>query len=316
MSDFAFICWELKRRKPLSIHGGYPCIGYPQADKLVPAFKKVGADVQIFEFCDYADLDFANHPEKDQPEPFKKIGQELTSDKVLIEWDGITSWRDYKNIFGWNKEIYILPHNSVIFGGYQTGDGEARIREEAVKGATKIIFQLQWEIDWWKNLECDKFELVYSPTRTGIKFDKMESRKKLGITTKYVLIAWGNYTDKQNEELIPWIAEWKDTSLLFVGSGNEQALVDIAKKYNIINNVFFSPHGISDVDADLWFSASDLCSYPRTGAGTSTPTHVFGQGLGMVTIPLKMYHELATLGGLITSNNLKETTRELLLNEE
>ena len=314
MIDFTFIFWELKRRKPLSIHGGYPCIGYPQADKLVPAFEKVGANLQPIEFCDYASLDLGLKPEQDRKEPFKTIGEKIQSDKVLIEWDGITSHRDYKNIFKWNKEIYVIPHHAGIVGGSCSISEEKRIRKEITNNSTKVIFQLEWERAFWEDLECDKFITINPPTRTGKQFDKMESRKILGITTKYAIICWGNYEGKQYEALIPWIEEWKDTSLLFVGSGNEEKII---QRYNISKNIFFSPHGISDVDADLWFSASDLCSYPRdTTEGTSTPTHVVGQGKCIVTYNFPSYIELEKLSGVVTTTDLKRTTRELLLDED
>lgn len=315
LTDFTFIFWELRRRSPLGIYGGYPCIGYPQADKLVPAFRKVGANIQIFEFCDYANMGLTE--KQDQKEPFKRIGPKIKSNKVLIEWDGITSRRDYQNIFKWNKEIYVIPHDGKkIGGGSQSPEGEKRVRKEVTKNCTKIIFQLQYERNLWKKLECNKFVTVYPPTRIGRQFDKIESRKFLGIRTKYAIIAWGNYWGKNYEDIIPWIAEWKDTSLLFVGSGYFKGMMEIAKKYNISKNIFSSIPGISDVDADLWFSASDLCAYPRLVEGTSTPTHVIGQGKCFVTRPFPMNMELEKLSGVVTSTNIKKITRELLLNEK
>jgi len=342
LKDFAFIFWELKRRAKLSKYGGYPCIGYPQADKLVPAFKRVGADIQTFEFCDYASIAFALNPEKDpKKEPFKTIGQKLQSDKVLIEWDGITSHRDYMEIFKWyqsNYEIYVIPHHALILGGSCTPAFEREIRMEVTKNSTRVIFQLEWERKFWEELEWerkflkkpDKFITILPPTRTGIPYEKIEARKILGIKTKYAIICWGNYENKNYEDLIPWIIEWKDTSLLFVGSGNHPRIREIAKKHNVLRRVFFSPVGISDVDADLWFSASDICSYPADHEGTSTPTHVVGQGRVIVTKPFPPYVELEKVSGVVTGGgprpteqtseemtlNVKKITRELLLNED
>jgi len=314
LKDFTFIFWELKRRNPYSVHGGYPCIGYPQADKLVPAFERVGANFQIIEFCDYSSLGL--QPGEDQKDPFKTLGSKIESDNVLIEWDGITSHRDYQNIFKWNKKLYVIPHFAGAIAGFDSLGIEQQIRKEVTDNSIKVIFELQWERDFWKNLECNKFIIMNPPTRTGTQFDKLETRKALGISTKYAIICWGNYEFKSYEEMIPWIAEWKDTSLLFVGSGNEEAMRLIAKAHNIERNVFFSRHGISDVDADLWFSASDLCTLPRRCFGSSTPTHVIGQGKCMITQSYPAYIELEKISGIVTSSDLKKTTRELLLDEE
>lgn len=326
--DFTFICWELKCREK-NPNWGYPCRGYPMASSLVPAFRKIGADIQVIEFCNYGNVHLT--PEADKKDIFKNLGPIIQSDNVVIEWDGITSKRDYQNIFKWDKKIYVIPHHEGRISGYRSSDAyERKFRKFLTEKSTKIIFELQILRNLWKEFECNKFELFYPPTRTGRKYNKMKARKKLGIKTRYAIIAWGQYTGKHYEDILYWIADWQDTSLLFCGSGHRAAkkvMSDFAKELKISDKVFFSKHGISDEDSDLWFSASDLCACPRTFWGMATPVYVIGQGKVCVlpaSPPDKItdkkywhgYQELEQISGLVTSNNLRRTTRELLVNEE
>jgi len=325
--DFTLICWELEP-KIKNPNWGYPCRGYPSADKLVPAFKKLGANFQVIEFCDYADVNLTK--EADKKDIFKNLEPVIQSNNVLIEWDGITSKRDYKNIFNWNREIYIIPHHEGrISGAVSSRETEREFRRFLTEKSTKIIFELQTLRNLWAEFECDKFELLYPPTRIGRKYDKMKARKVLGIKTPYVIIAWGQYTGKKYEEMLYWIADWQDTSLLFCGSGDivgKKLISGLAKDMKITDKVFFSEHGISDKDSDLWFSASDLSTCPRNYFGTATSIYVIGQGKVCVvsanppeTRGRKFwngYQELERISGIVTSDNIRRTTRELLVNEE
>lgn len=328
MKDFTLICWEMKCKEQ-NLNWGYPCRGYPSADKLVPAFKKIGANIQVLEFCDYANVNLTT--KEDKKDIFKNLTPLIESDNVLIEWDGITSKRDYQSIFNWNKKIYIIPHHEGRISGYNsTQKQEREFRRFLTEKSTKIIFELQTLRNLWKEFECDKYELFYPPTRTGDKFDKMKARTALGIKTQYAIIAWGQYTGKNYEEMLYWIADWQDTSLLFCGSGSPAAkkvIKVLADELKIGDKVFFSEHGISDSDSDIWFSASDLCTCPRTFFGTSTPIYVIGQGKVCIlpaTPPDKRtdkeywdgYKELEQISGIVTSDNLKKTTRELLVDKE
>jgi glycosyltransferase involved in cell wall biosynthesis len=248
----------------------------------------------------------------------------IRSDHVLLEWDGITAKRDYQSIFDWNKKLYIIPHHEGrVAGYYATPEDERIIRAKITKYSTKVIFELQTLRNLWKEFECDKFVLIYPPTRTGIKTKKEKARKILGIKTKYVIIAWGEYTSgKHYGDILLWIKEWGDTSLLFCGSGEhieKKSLQDKVIELGLQDRVFFSEHGISDEDADLWFSASDLCSCPRTYFGTATPIYVIGQGK-VIVLPKNTtwfeyggYEELEKISGVVVSEDIKKTTRDLLL---
>jgi len=323
--DFTLICWELKSKEK-NPNWGYPCRGYPSADKLVPALKKLGANFQLIEFCDYANVNVAQ--ELDKKDIFKNLGPIIQSDKVLIEWDGITTKRDYQNIFNWNKKIFIIPHHEGRISGFRSSkETEREFRKFLTEKSTKIIFELQTLRNLWAEFECDKFELFYPPTRFGRRYKKKKARKILGIKTPYVIMAWGQYTGKRYEEILNWIADWQDTSLLFCGSGDivgKKRMVKIAEELEVSNKVFFSEHGISDSDADLWFSASDLCTCPRAYFGTATSIYVIGQGKVCI-VPASSprptkdaefwngYQELEQISSIVTSNNLRRTTRELLV---
>ena len=319
MYDFTLICWELKRRTPMGIYGGYPCIGYPQADGLVPAFQKVGARIQTLEFCDYATLGLTK--EQDKKEPFRKLGMDIESKNVLIEWDGITSHRDFGNIWKWGKKVYTIPHNgSNVSGNLNDPVEEKRLRKEITEQSHKVIFAFDMERAFWKEFECNKYLVMNPPTRMGKVTDKQEARRILGIDTKYALIAWGNYEGKDNQNILPWLDEWRDTALLFVGSGCPEGMKDRAVVFGDSSKyLYFTKPGISDLDADIWFSASDLCSYLRSVGGSSTPTYILGQGKGIVAKNLPLYQEYERLGGVITGEtdlDVKRITRELLLDEE
>lgn len=321
--DLTFICWELKNREK-NLDWGYPVRGYPRSDYLISAFTKLGLKTQPIEFCDYASVKLESFADK--PFPYRTLGMNIRSDHVLLEWDGITAKRDYQSIFDWNKKLYIIPHHEGrVAGYYATPEDERIMRAKITKYSTKVIFELQTLRDLWKEFECDKFVLLYPPVRTGIKIDKDKARKILGIKTKYVLIAWGEYTSgKHYGDILSWIKEWGDTSLLFCGSGEhteKKALQDKVIELGLQDKVLFSEHGISDEDADVWFSASDLCSCPRTYFGTATPIYVIGQGK-VIVLPKNTswfesgsYEELEKISGVVVSENVKRTTRILLIDE-
>lgn len=213
--DLTFICYEMKCTEK-NVNWGYPCRGYPSADKLVPAFERIGAKIQVIEFKNYANVNLT--PDSDKKDIFKDLGPLIQSDNVVIEWDGITSKRDYKAMFDWGKNILIIPHHEGRISGYgSTDEVEREFRKYLTERSVKIIFELQTLRDLWKEFECNKFELFYPPTRTGIKYDKIESRKKLGIKTRYAIICWGQYTGKNYEDILYWLADWQDTSILFCG---------------------------------------------------------------------------------------------------
>ena len=132
--------------------------------------------------------------------------------------------------------------------------------------------------------------------------------------------------------MLYWLADWQDTSLLFCGSGFPDAkrgILNLAKRLGISDKIFFSKHGISDEDSDLWFSASDVCTCPRRYFGTATSISIIGQGKVCI-VPTNPpttlhardknfwegYQELEQISGVVTSDNLRATTRELLVNEE
>jgi glycosyltransferase involved in cell wall biosynthesis len=305
LKDFAFIFWEKENKEKTDIHG-YPCRSYPQADKFLPALQKITTNIQEVIFYDY----------RSEGSPFEKIVNSLESDNVLLQWDGITARKDYTNLFKAKKNLYIILHNGLRFGGGLPIAQEPSLRKEITQNSKKVIFQVKYERANWKDLECDKFELMSAPTRTGQQFKKKESKANLGIQTRYAIMCWGIYTDKDYSAMMPWIAEWKDTSLLFCGSGKEDIVREKAKSYNISKLVFFSKHGISDVDADLWFSASDILTCPSNSFGTSTLIHAIGQGKCCVVPINPINKELEEISGVVTCSDLKSTTRELLLNGE
>lgn len=301
MNDFAFICIELERRTPFGPYGGYPCIGYPLADKLIPAFQAVGANFETFTFANIET-------------PFKNIIEKIESQNILIQWGWIT--KDYMDLLESRKNTYIIPHSGERVAGELVGI-EERMRGEITNRSTRVIFEFEHEKNLWKNLECSKFVVFNPPTRLGKKYDKEESRKTLGIKTKYALICWGNYDNKSYEKIIPWLSEWNDTSILFCGSGFRERLVSLTQKQGVSDRTFFSPPAISDFDSDLWFSASDLCTIPRENVfGSMTPTYAIGEGKCVLVRPSPYAKELEKISGLVCSTNLKEDTRRLLLNEE
>lgn len=328
--DLTFICWELECREK-NLDWGYPCRGYPSADKLIPAFKAIGVNVQTIEFNQYASVKL--EPDMDKPFPYRILGSSIKSENVVLEWDGITSRRDYQSIFDWKKKLYVIPHHEGRIAGYNaTPEEERALRAKITHESTKVIFELQTLRDLWRDFECDKFELFYPPTRTGMKFAKKDAKNTLGIKTEHSIIAWGEYTSgKRYGDMLPWIQEWKDTSLLFCGSGERTEKAKLKKKaeeLQISDRVFFSDHAISDEESDLWFSASDLCTCPRTFFGTATPIYILGQGK-ICILPAeapvtsvgcdkgfwKGYDELEKISGVVTSNDLKRTTRKLLDDE-
>ena len=323
MTKFSFLFYELDILDR-NINFGYQSRGYPNPKRLLHSFSQLNYNLQPIEENTYMSLTKERKKEK-YYNPYAHIGNLIENDKVLIQWDGITTKRDYHNIFNWNKDLYIIPHHEGnLYGASNKNEQlENELRQELTDNSKGIIFQLNTLRKLWGK-QKKKYHLLYSPVRTAIEYDKDFSKKILGINTPLTIMCWGFYTTDQNKKIMQWITNWKDTTLLFCGSGYRDQIINLEKKskeLGIEERVKFSKPRITDEEADLWFSATDLCVSARKTFGTSTTIYITGQGKTCITGSFDKeldsyyregYQELEKITGTVYTNKLKETTRQYL----
>jgi glycosyltransferase involved in cell wall biosynthesis len=301
--DFAFIFWTYKQRE-------VP-VGYPFPHLLVPAFKRIGKNPQVIEFQQYYGTNVYVPTNK---EPFKQILAQLKTDKILLEWDYVTEISDHYALFNAKKDLYIIPHNEDLVNN--------KWKKEMIENS-KVILGMNVYKEMWKNLfpdQISKMELIHPPTRLGQRLNKEQCKQTLNIKTKYSIICWGSYSSKKFLTVIPYLSEWKDTSLLFCGSsrGCKPEYQKIASENGVLDRVFFSKEAILEEEADTWFSASDLAVYPCPveHGWSATVIDCIGFGKTCVTPDFPVFRELSNISGVIPTLDIKERIRTLLLDED
>jgi len=288
MKKLAFIFWSLVDNNI--------CFGYPQALYLIPAFNELGIDLQTFEFKKY--------------KSHKKILSEIEDNDVLMEWDHVNWISDHMEMFNSNKRIITIPHNELC---------DDKQKETIAKNSDIVILSLDITTDFWNRIfptEKAKFVRLYPPTRTGITYPKEEAKEKLGINTKYAIMCWGFYQNKRYDEALAWIQEWKDTSILFCGTGSPTRYLMLGSNFVISDKIKVSEQNIKTEDSDIWFSAADLMIYTLPTLTTATIAYGLGQGKCIVTQEVQGFQELENISGIVRTTNMKDTVRELLENED
>ena len=302
--DLTFIYWE-PRDVDRSLYWGYP-----NRHKIVPLFQAFDLKVQVLITSEFSRTNF-----------WEEIAKEVKANKILLA----LTIRELKEKGFENflkkmetKELFLIPHDEEENDWYS-------LEGILGKNIKKILVTRETIKNRFLESGMKQEQIIVLPflIENGKIFDKNESKKMLGIKTKYVLICWGYRRKVKGYQLpLEWIKDWKDTSLLYCGSVEmtpghlsfDSKLRELVKKNGLSERVFFSEQNITDEDADVWFSAADLKIYPHQTFAASSISYAIGHGKCVITPMHAGFGEIVNGAGIVQTQGMKETVRNLLEN--